>query len=109
MPGLGTTPDLILKLRLSEAISHFDIGNVKDAHITVCFKLKETACGSALVFLFSYYVVKTRLCVTHQVTCLAWLYEIPFLKSTPESDIWCIFLQIGKLLQEQSCNVCSQT
>lgn len=62
MPGLGTTTDLILKLRLSEAISHFDIGNVKDAYITVCYKLKETTCGSALVFLFLYYVVKTCFC-----------------------------------------------
>ena len=87
MPGLGTTPDLVLKLRLSEAISHFDIGNVQDACITVCFKLEETAHGSGLVFPFSY-VVKTCLCVTHQVTCLGWFCEIPFPKSTPESDTW---------------------
>lgn len=33
----------------------------------MCFKLEETAHGSALVYLFSYYVVKTCLCVAKQL------------------------------------------
>ena len=47
------------------------------------FKLEEMACGSALgvfvVFVvFFYYVVKTWLCVTHEVTCWGGFMKFPF-------------------------------
>lgn len=46
--------------------------------VSLCFKLEEAAHGSALVFLFSYYMVKTCLRVTHQLTCLGGFMKFPF-------------------------------